>query len=207
MENSELRHDLLVQSKFKNLILWEAMAGRTVQARARDIGIHPASLYSILNLKLSPFSKRQLSESSVFTSTANRIAQFFNLPPEYLFPESLYTLKLPGVVERSYSSVTLLPLLAARRKPALLGNPEAGIEASERSLILSECLSKLRPREAMVLKMCFGLDDGEEKSLEDIGRTLNVCRKRAYQIKQKALYKLLLKHRKLRVLTFPNTLG
>ena len=44
-------------------------------------------------------------------------------------------------------------------------------------------------REKGVIKLRFGLGDGEKKTLEEVGRAFNVTRERARQIEKKALRK------------------
>lgn len=51
-------------------------------------------------------------------------------------------------------------------------------------------LDTLGPREAMVLKMRYGLLDGKSKTLEEVGQYFNVTRERIRQIEVKALRKL-----------------
>jgi RNA polymerase primary sigma factor len=54
----------------------------------------------------------------------------------------------------------------------------------------SRVLRTLTPREEQVLKMRFGVGDGSEHTLEEVGRSFNVTRERIRQIESKALRKL-----------------
>jgi RNA polymerase primary sigma factor len=51
-------------------------------------------------------------------------------------------------------------------------------------------LKSLTPREELVLRMRFGVGDGSEHTLEEVGRSFNVTRERIRQIESKALRKL-----------------
>ncbi|HEX4952161.1 MAG TPA: RNA polymerase sigma factor RpoD, partial [Thermoanaerobaculia bacterium] len=51
-------------------------------------------------------------------------------------------------------------------------------------------LKTLTPREELVLKMRFGVGEGSEHTLEEVGRSFNVTRERIRQIESKALRKL-----------------
>jgi len=51
-------------------------------------------------------------------------------------------------------------------------------------------LGTLTPREAGILKMRFGLGDGTEHTLEEVGRSYSLTRERIRQIESKALRKL-----------------
>ena len=55
---------------------------------------------------------------------------------------------------------------------------------------LDEVMSTLTPREAKVLRLRFGLDDGKARTLEEVGREFEVTRERIRQIEAKALRKL-----------------
>ena len=58
-------------------------------------------------------------------------------------------------------------------------------------------LSSLTEREARVIEMRFGLRDGNEHTLEEVGQEFQVTRERIRQIEAKALRKLKKKARKL----------
>ncbi len=55
---------------------------------------------------------------------------------------------------------------------------------------LDEVMSTLTPREAKVLRLRFGLDDGKARTLEEVGKEFKVTRERIRQIEAKALRKL-----------------
>ena len=55
---------------------------------------------------------------------------------------------------------------------------------------LEEVMETLTPREAKVLKLRFGLEDGKARTLEEVGKEFMVTRERIRQIEAKALRKL-----------------
>lgn len=55
---------------------------------------------------------------------------------------------------------------------------------------LMDVLDSLTPREEKVLRLRFGLDDGHQRTLEEVGRVFKVTRERIRQIEAKALRKL-----------------
>ena len=55
---------------------------------------------------------------------------------------------------------------------------------------LNEVLATLTEREQEVLRLRFGLDDGRQRTLEEVGQQFNVTRERIRQIEAKALRKL-----------------
>jgi len=69
---------------------------------------------------------------------------------------------------------------------------EADRAAFERALkeTVDEALTGLKPREASVLRLYYGLDEQSPMTLEDIGTQMGVTRERIRQIKEKALLRL-----------------
>ena len=70
---------------------------------------------------------------------------------------------------------------------------QAPVDAASMALMreqLAEVLKTLTPREARVLSLRYGLEDGNPKTLEEVGREFNVTRERIRQIEAKALRKL-----------------
>ena len=55
---------------------------------------------------------------------------------------------------------------------------------------MKDILDSLSPRERHVLKLRFGLDDGQSRTLEEVGQKFGVTRERVRQIEAKALRKL-----------------
>lgn len=54
----------------------------------------------------------------------------------------------------------------------------------------NKVLHTLTPREEMVIKLRFGLEDGRTRTLEEVGKEFNITRERIRQIEAKALRKL-----------------
>lgn len=184
---------MLVQSRFKNRILFDAMAGRSVVKVAEESGVHCHTIYGLLSLSLSPVIK-----DGTYRPAAQKLADFFRMLPEDLFPASLYELNLPRVLEREYSSEVILKRLTCREAMALPA-PDGfkTIEEEERDAAIRKVLKTLTPREEKVLTMRFGLGEGGSSvyslanaSLEDIAQALNVSRERIRQVEAKALRKL-----------------
>jgi len=70
---------------------------------------------------------------------------------------------------------------------------EAPAEMAAKMMLNSaveEALSDLNDREKAVVRMRFGLDDGQARTLEEVGREFGVTRERIRQIESKTLAKL-----------------
>ena len=63
---------------------------------------------------------------------------------------------------------------------------------------IREILSDLTEREQQVLRLRYGLDDNHSRTLEEVGKQLNVTRERIRQIEAKALRKLKRKNIRMR---------
>jgi len=66
----------------------------------------------------------------------------------------------------------------------------------------AQVLKTLTPREERVIRMRFGLEDGSEHTLEEVGQSFAVTRERIRQIEAKALRKLRHPSRSRRLKTF-----
>ena len=69
-------------------------------------------------------------------------------------------------------------------------SPQAAVAFSILQEEFRQVLGTLSPREAGVIKMRYGLEDGQPKTLADIGRIYGVTRERIRQIESKTMSKL-----------------
>jgi RNA polymerase primary sigma factor len=70
------------------------------------------------------------------------------------------------------------------------GDPEAKVMDRLLTEQIAVALSSLPPRDAKVLQLYFGLNDGREHTLEEIGGMLGVTRERVRQLRDRALKRL-----------------
>ena len=162
-------NDLLVQSRFRNAILWERMAGRTAAELCREIGCSQTDFGAFLNLKRSPFSA-----DGNYRPVAVMIADWFRMLPEDLFPATLYALTLPDRVERTFESEAVMLSLQCAEARML---PDANtlddkVEAKELTEQVGDVLETLTEREQRVLMLRFGLDGCGERSLAEVGQMM-----------------------------------
>ena len=68
--------------------------------------------------------------------------------------------------------------------------PEKRLESTSSLSMLDSVLGTLKPREADVVKLRFGLDERGDHTLEEVGQIYGVTRERIRQIEAKALVKL-----------------
>jgi len=71
-----------------------------------------------------------------------------------------------------------------------IDSPDSHVSTENLITELEKVLATLRPRERDVLKLRFGLNDGNKRTLEEIGQLFGVSRERVRQIETRALNKL-----------------
>jgi len=83
-------------------------------------------------------------------------------------------------------------------------NPSPEDDAAKNELLgrIAEVLNTLSSREAKIIGLRFGIDDGVPKTLDEIGRTFQITRERVRQIEKKALMKLRHPKRSIRLKEF-----
>ncbi|MGE5732196.1 MAG: RNA polymerase sigma factor RpoD/SigA [Gemmatimonas sp.] len=68
--------------------------------------------------------------------------------------------------------------------------PDDQLADAARETVIENALTRLKGREGIVLRLYFGFDGNEAKTLEEIGTILGVTRERVRQIKERALSRL-----------------
>ncbi len=107
--------------------------------------------------------------------------------------------KLRLVLKATQSTVSLETPLNTKDEASKLGDflvdetiesPDSRVSNENLISELEKVLETLRPRERDVLKLRFGLNDGNKRTLEEIGQLFGVSRERVRQIETRALNKL-----------------
>ena len=130
----------------------------------------------------------QLLHENGHDPTADEIAEKLEMPVE----------KVREIMRIAQDPVSLETPIGEEEDSHLgdfIPDDDAPAPAEAASLILlkeqlNEVLSTLTEREAKVLKLRFGLEDGRSRTLEEVGREFEVTRERIRQIEAKALRKL-----------------
>lgn len=107
--------------------------------------------------------------------------------------------KLRLVLKATQSTISLETPLHTKDETSKIGDflvdentasPDSRVSQENLNEELEKILDSLRPRERDVLKLRFGLNDGNKRTLEEIGQLFGVSRERVRQIETRALNKL-----------------
>lgn len=173
--------------KFSTYAIWwiRQAITRAVADQARTVRI-PVHMIEVIN-KVMRVQKRLMQELGR-EAEPEEIADELNLPVE----------RIRAILKMAQQSVSLQAPVGDG-DDASVGDfiedkrAENPWEATSYSLLkenLNEVLSTLTERERKIVEMRFGLADGSERTLEEIGKQYNVTRERIRQIEAKALRKM-----------------
>ena len=173
--------------KFSTYATWwiRQAITRAIADQARTIRV-PVHMVETINKVLRV--SRQLLQELGRDPTDEEIAEEMKIPAE----------KVREILKIAQEPVSLeMPI--GEEEDSHLGdfiadeNTPAPAEAASHVLLheaLFEVLGTLTEREASVLKLRFGLEDGRQRTLEEVGKQFNITRERIRQIEAKALRKL-----------------
>ena len=173
--------------KFSTYATWwiRQAITRAIADQGRTIRI-PVHMIETIN-KIKKESRIILQETGK-EPTAEELAKKLEIPVD----------KVKNILEMNQDPISLETPVGSEEDSELgdfveddkFANP---YDATTRVLLkeqLDEVLKTLNEREEMVLRYRYGLDDGSQKTLEEVGKIFNVTRERIRQIEVKALRKL-----------------
>ena len=173
--------------KFSTYATWWVRQAitRAIADQARTIRI-PVHMVETINKVLR--ASRQLLQKLGREPTSEEIAKEVNLSPERVreilkISQDPVSLEMPiGEEEDSH----LGDFIADESTPS----PAEAASYVMLHKALFDVLKTLTPREESVLKLRFGLVDGKQRTLEEVGKQFKITRERIRQIEAKALRKL-----------------
>ena len=173
--------------KFSTYATWwiRQAITRAISDQARTIRV-PVHMIEIIN-KLFRTS-RQLVQELGREPTSEEVAQRMDIP-------AAKVRKALKIAQQPISLETPLGEEADSHLRDIIEDP-TGVSPAEAMISVdlkrktANVLHTLNPREASVIKMRFGLEDGTERTLEEVGEIFQVTRERIRQIEAKALRKL-----------------
>ena len=173
--------------KFSTYATWwiRQAITRAIADQARTIRI-PVHMIETINKLIR--TSRQLVQELGREPTTEEIAKRMDIPVQKVrkvlkIAQEPVSLEMPiGEEEESHLGDFI-------EDHAVVSPAEAVINLNLRDQT-AQVLKSLTPREEKVIKMRFGLDDGNEHTLEELGQRFAVTRERIRQIEAKALRKL-----------------
>lgn len=181
------KYDCTVGTRFSTYAAyWIRQAiNRAISDQANTIR-KPARLAELLSKIRN--CRRQLEQELNREPSPEEIAEKLQISPEKISEALRYSheiLSIDACVGEDGDS-TLASLLEDHCAP----NPADISSDAARAAALEEVISQLSDREAQVLRLRVGLQDGIVHTLEEIGRLLNVSAEQVRRIEDKALRKL-----------------
>jgi RNA polymerase primary sigma factor len=173
--------------KFSTYATWwiRQAITRSIADQARTIRI-PVHMVESMNRVLR--MQRQMHQELEREPTLDELAERCALPPDRIreiLRISLDPLSLDSPVgEEDDSNLTDFIEDLTVDAPADIATKRMLAQAVE------EALGELTEREQEIVRMRFGLDDGQARTLEDVGKEFGVTRERIRQIEAKTLAKL-----------------
>jgi RNA polymerase primary sigma factor len=130
----------------------------------------------------------KLQEDLGRTPTQEEVAKFMNLPRKKLniIKKAIRVYNSAPQSDQADSGWSLDEMLMDSNTKS----PDTEMVEADVLNHVMDLLDKMDAREATVLRMRFGLDGGEQKTLKEIGESLNLTRERVRQIESEALSKL-----------------
>jgi RNA polymerase primary sigma factor len=173
--------------KFSTYATWwiRQAITRSIADQSRTIRI-PVHMVETIN-KLVAIS-RQLSQEHGREPTAEEIGELMELPADRV-REIMKLSQMPISLESPIGEEGDTKLGDLIEDKNALAPPEVASLQLLKDQI-DDVLSTLTPREARILQLRFGLEDGRSRTLEEVGKEFNVTRERIRQIEAKALRKL-----------------
>ncbi len=130
----------------------------------------------------------RLSEELGRTPTPEEVARVLGLPKKKLpiIKKAIRIYNLTPQTDQAEAGWSLGEMIMDER----IRSPEDELVESDNLTHVLQQLDLMDQREATVLRMRFGLDDDEPRTLKEIGETLGLTRERVRQIETEALGKL-----------------
>lgn len=171
-------HRRIYNKNLKDLICAARLTAKQIK---QQTNITEACLSQIINFHLCPNENQKIA-----------LAICLNVPIDDIFPpkyEELYE-KINPLLREASIEVKMLQLDSPEVLALQSGDEDEVMKKAELKFMhdkLERIMQDLTPKQQKILKMRFGFDDGESKTLEEVGQYFNVSRERIRGIEEEAL--------------------
>jgi RNA polymerase primary sigma factor len=173
--------------KFSTYATWwiRQAITRAIADQARTIRV-PVHMIECINKQMR--TSRQLVQELGREPTVEEIAKRMDIPVDHV-RKAKKVAQLPVSFETPVGEDQESRLADFIEDKGVVSPSDAAIQLNMKEQ-LDNALKTLTPREERIIRMRFGMEDGSEHTLEEVGQTFSVTRERIRQIEAKALRKL-----------------
>ncbi len=180
-----LKHEYRVCMKIRNNLFIQRIekAGyKTIGEFCRIHNLNTTDVGEVIALKRSP-----LMSNGKFRVSVIKAADILECAPEDLFTQAQMAIAIKTNKQTILVNEAELKFMLDQPEQKLL---DVAIEDEQRNGLIEEMLAWMPPREAKILRLRFGLDDGIEHTLDEISKDIGCSRNRVRQIECRALRRL-----------------
>ncbi len=133
-------------------------------------------------------SSVELEEKLGRQPTLEEMAEYMKMPERKvrIIRRAVKAFSSPTQTSSGNQEFTLSEMLADEKTPA----PESALFSAAETDTIQKLLDQIDEREARILRLRFGLEDSEPKTLKQVGEEIGLTRERVRQIEHEALAKL-----------------
>lgn len=181
-----INHEYRVDIKVRNNLFIEKIEGagyKTIGEFCRLHKLNTTRIGEIISMKVSP-----LMANGKFQIQVQKAANILACFPEDLFSEDQMTMALKNNKYSIKVKEAEIKFMLDQTKPAALLDDM--VLENQKNNLLKKALDSLPIREKKILSLRFGLEDGIEHTLDEIGREFGVSATRIRDVESRALRRL-----------------
>jgi len=183
-----LEPEIVAPAAIKELHVVIRVHNNRLLERRRRLGVSQIDLALAIGISSYRYNRLEVLRESPLTSTeewrpvALAIADYYDVPPKELWPKQ-------GQVEHQVNELDLVPLVSAYTT-RITDDAEASHDRRDFLVALRRAWTTLAPRQQEILAARFGIRDGREQTLREIGEVIGKSKERVRQEQEDALGRL-----------------
>ena len=181
--------EYLVRLTVKNNLILRAITEHGFSSVAdfcRDSSLPCNSVQNLVAMRLAP-----IGQDGSFRQVAKDLMEVLGAAPSDLWTDTQLTLKLKkSGSEMVVDEGAIEHILENHTRAMTLPDPADDVSFKEDAELVRLMVDTLSAREAKVLRLRFGIESGEERTLDEVAKIIGVTRERIRQLEQSGLRKL-----------------